>query len=717
MAGLIEYSTVKRINQIFCALLAALAASLSSADDTIRQAADLTRTLMSPSLSDPKARPLSFDLSGLVMNCANEALILSDHSGGALVLTHALTNGFTNPSPGDRIRITGEIVPGDVIKIPTASCLSITLIEHGKPPTPTAVTGSDFASGRFDYRLVTLCGRVLDVVNDEIYAKNRFLILECDGERICCPVSSFLDKGTIARTVLGRLVEVQGICQPAPSMSRLMIGRVIYMTEPPQFADSEVIDPFSAPELSNCRLHQPKDMATFDRHKLRGRVLAVWAHAALIRTGDGLVARIDFRDDDLPRYGQMIEAVGLPETDIYMPILRRALWRDAGDTRLTVDEKPIEQPFSSIFQDKDGNHRIDSLAQGKLIRTVAKVRSLPSGSGPINYMYIGTDEFALPVDISSADPWPKGLAVDSTVEITGIYLVENQPWRPNVPIPPIDSVRLIVRSANDIRILSTPSWWTAGRLLVVVGILGAGLLFVIAWNLALQRVAERRGRKLSEERIARAEAEIKTMERTRLAVELHDTIAQNLTGVSIALDTARQFCQAVRPELAQQIDVADATLDSCQTELRNCLWDLRNQALEEADLNTAIRTALQPHVTDAALDIRFNVDRSRLTENTAHAILRIIRELVINAVRHGHATHIQIAGAIDPDALRFSVRDNGSGFDAENCPGIAQKHFGLQGIRERLSLLGGKITIESKHGSGTRVVVAISLHDYQDPSS
>jgi signal transduction histidine kinase len=143
--------------------------------------------------------------------------------------------------------------------------------------------------------------------------------------------------------------------------------------------------------------------------------------------------------------------------------------------------------------------------------------------------------------------------------------------------------------------------------------------------------------------------------------------------------------------------------------LRNCLWDLRNLSLDERNLETAIRKTLAPHTRDTQIEVSFDVPRTRLSDNTAHAILRIIRELVLNAVRHGRASVIRIVGGIDGEFLRFSVIDNGCGFDPDNCSGIMQGHFGLEGIRERAGLLSGALTIESSPGKGTAATVTIPL--------
>ena len=111
----------------------------------------------------------------------------------------------------------------------------------------------------------------------------------------------------------------------------------------------------------------------------------------------------------------------------------------------------------------------------------------------------------------------------------------------------------------------------------------------------------------------------------------------------------------------------------------------------------------------AALDIRCDVPRQLLRDTTAHAILSILRELTGNAIRHGGANEIAIAGAVEPDRIVFTVRDNGRGFDPAACDGPVQGHFGLAGVRNRLAKLNGTFTIESAPGAGATAVVSIPL--------
>ncbi len=150
-------------------------------------------------------------------------------------------------------------------------------------------------------------------------------------------------------------------------------------------------------------------------------------------------------------------------------------------------------------------------------------------------------------------------------------------------------------------------------------------------------------------------------------------------------------------------------LNACRTELRQCLFDLRSDTLEEKDFSEAIRKTLDQIDGDAAIAVDFDVPRDLFPDTTAHAILAIVRELAGNAIRHGKATEVKVGGAIKDGRITFSVRDNGKGFDPANCAGPLEGHFGLAGIRNRIEKLGGTFAIDSAPGAGAKAIVTIPL--------
>ena len=403
-----------------------------------------------------------------------------------------------------------------------------------------------------------------------------------------------------------------------------------------------------------------------------------------------------------------MEVAGLPETDLYHVNLSRAIWRPAPDAPFAESE-PIDVTANQLVSDKRDVTVKNARLHGRTVRLKGVVRGLPAVGLERGKVYLESEQSLIPVDASSCPEAFNGVTAGCLVEVSGTFVNDTENWRPNRVLPQIRDVLIAVRKPGDVRVLARPPWWTPVRLMTLIGALLAVLLGIFAWNVALRRRAERRGRELADEQIAHVASELKVVERTRLAVELHDSLSQTLTGVSMGIDSAIDIAGNTSEDLKNQLNYTSKTVEACRTELRNCLWDLRSQALEESDMNAAIQLALSQIVSKTALNVRFVVPRTRLSDKTAHTILRIIRELATNAVRHGRATSIRIAGSIDSGKLRFSVTDNGTGFDPKCAPGVAEGHFGLEGIRERVERLDGDVDISSSPGRGTKVTVAFDI--------
>ena len=182
------------------------------------------------------------------------------------------------------------------------------------------------------------------------------------------------------------------------------------------------------------------------------------------------------------------------------------------------------------------------------------------------------------------------------------------------------------------------------------------------------------------------------------AVPSLDAVPPSLDELAVADDAA-----------SGRLSTVAKMIKSCLVDLRRCLWDLRNDVLDEPNFAEAIRRTVEPVARDAKLHVRLDGRRALLSDATAHALLNVVRELVANAVGHGAAKNVRIEGEVHTGDLHLSVRDDGCGFDPDKRPGTSKGHFGIDGIKARLERIGGTLTVESSPGNGTNVAVDIKI--------
>lgn len=658
-----------------------------------------------------------FDLTATVLSeCrADDRDFAVEDTTGSVIISPPRNETNLCLTVGTVIRARGKISKTRY-NHPFANCKSV--VRHGFTllPPPPEITFEQIHSGKFDARLVRTSGILRDYFTDEIDPNYVFLILNQGRESLYAVIKHPTDSGLrLLDGQVGQQLDIIGLCDPRSSGCRRKIGRIIRMRGLPAARQSPTTGskPTDLPLLDNIDKIQATDLPKLGRCRVLGRVLAVWqGRSLLLHTPANTIARINLAKDNPPHVGDCIEAIGFPETDLYRINFSRAIWRTVN---LLPDSPDSIKDVSArdIMTNHEGNLAIRAGFHGRTVRLRGTVRSLPS-VGNDGRFYLESVGYTLPVDISANPVLAEKLEIGSVIDVTGVCVMDIENWRPNLVFPHIKEVMIVTRTPEDIVVVKHPPWWTPARLMIVIGSLLAVLIGILIWNRALKALAEKRGKALANEELERLESDLKVCERTRLAVELHDSIAQNLTGVSMEIDTALRGEEPLPESAAQHMGRALRTIDSCRGELRNCLWDLRSQALEEEDMNKAIRLTLSQTIGKADLIVRFNVPRSRFTDNTAHTLLRIIRELAANAVRHGHATEIKVAGSIEDNILKFSVRDNGCGFDPDACPGVLDGHFGLQGVRERVASFEGSIRIESAPGKGTRVSVSINAPQGND---
>ena len=640
------------------------------------------------------------------------SLALRDDSG--IVLLYPGSHSNVNATPGDRVRIHGQArISTGFLPGVCATVSKFEVLSHGAAPQAESISIRQIFSGEFDYHLVRICGKINDLRRSETNAKWCVLVISDGTSTLYASVPIPGKDISLLEKLIGSTVAMTGIIAPNDIIERRHIGRMLKLADTSAI---EVLDKTLAkdfPGLESLGPLTPPEIATLGRHVTTGEVIAVWAaHNALLKSVSGTIHGLTFVEGPPPKCGQRIEATGFPESNLFHINLVHANWRPA---TICVPPSEPDAPESvrgkDLTSDKNGLPQISGARHGSLISLTGKLLNIADDANGFGRMLVMSDDVIFPVELSG-DALAAAALIPcaSELRLTGIYAVDIDNWRPNSAFPKIRGFRVVTRSPTDIQVLSHPPFWTPVRLLTVIGVLFAVIVAIVIWNRSLRRIAEHRGRKLAKETIARVESDLKVKERTNLAVELHDTLSQTVSGACLEINAAQEFLERDGAKAALHLGHAAKALGFCRDELRNCLWDLRSRALEEADLNAAIRRTLDPFVRDeVTFTIRFNVPRSLLSDNLTHSLMRIIRELALNAIRHGRARAIAIAGCIDGEKLLCSVRDDGSGFDPKTAPGSAAGHFGLQGIRERIQGWDGSLEIESHPGAGTRAVVSLPL--------
>jgi signal transduction histidine kinase len=276
----------------------------------------------------------------------------------------------------------------------------------------------------------------------------------------------------------------------------------------------------------------------------------------------------------------------------------------------------------------------------------------------------------------------------SLVSITGVYSYQAGP-------PP--SFRLFLRSPRDVVLVAAAPWWTLRHTVVMAMMLGMAAGVGAIWVTTMAR------RK-------RQQYHAVIMERSRVARELHDTLEQGLTGISLQLEAVAATLRTSPDSARQSLDVARQMLRYSLEETHRSVMDLRSLALESCDLPGALTDlAWQMTLgTDTSARVRVEGQPQRLEAAQEHHLLRIGLEALTNALKHANSTQIDIELRFREAETDLIVRDNGRGLGhvADDLP---DDHFGLQGVRERVDKLGGVLRINSRPGEGTQLAVTVPV--------
>lgn len=217
-----------------------------------------------------------------------------------------------------------------------------------------------------------------------------------------------------------------------------------------------------------------------------------------------------------------------------------------------------------------------------------------------------------------------------------------------------------------------------------------------------------REREHSAERFAEQAVAVQEAERARLVREIHDGLAQRLSGIGFHLSAADRLLPRHPREAHVQVAHAREQCELAVAETRATISGLRPPVLDDLGLSAALATlAREACLRQPSLDIGITVTgEAVLPDHVQTALYRIAQEAVGNCIRHAAAGCLDIMLEHRPDRVVLTISDDGTGF---HLPEVRSQSYGLHTMAERAELLGGRTTVVSRPGQGTAVRTVVPL--------
>ncbi len=204
-------------------------------------------------------------------------------------------------------------------------------------------------------------------------------------------------------------------------------------------------------------------------------------------------------------------------------------------------------------------------------------------------------------------------------------------------------------------------------------------------------------------------------ERRRIARELHDETCQTVAALAVGLDTVRRA--ATPEEASTKLEDARALASRTLEGLHRVIFDLRPSVLDDLGLASAVRWWAARHLTPAGIAVRLEIENleERLPPALEIPVFRAVQEALTNALRHSGAKTVLVQMSKEPGLLRVDVEDDGRGFTPADVatPSETGQGLGLLGMRERIEILGGTLTLDSSPGAGTHVSFAVPIREQE----
>ena len=635
--------------------------------------------------SEQAAQDLPVEVEGTVTyfdaNAENygepEGLILNDGTAGCYASSAVPFKERERIRPGTRIRVKGITNPKSYF--PNIRQAEVEVLGQGTLPEPRRISGRDLFSPSVDADWVEVEAVVVGV---EPRGLSFTVVVEIDGRTFKAEVPKTEDAQQRVATLMQRRVRLQAGVGTISNDLQQLTDRHFFVPSFDQFIPVEGAFILADAPLRAVGTLLLGDHSIEDPVRVRGVITQTDSTGFYLRDKTGST-HVHAAKSFLYQPGDQVEVEGFAALAPFRPILRAARIVHLGKTALPAPTrlKPQDKVAINLH---DKRVVVDcvfvALRQG-LQNTVLQCRQGDS--------YF---EAWLP------DNYDLLLRSGDQLRLTGTYEVTTS--RPLPRIDWADGFRLNLPDREAIQILGTAPWWTLERMFLAFGLALAVLCIVFIWGWLLRRKVAAQSAIIARQ----MEQSVIKDERARIARELHDTLEQDLTSLSMQLGNLAPALDGDRSLAHKLLALARSMLQHCRFEARAAVSDLRNPHLIERSLPDALRESLPPVAgPDARFVFELHGTPQPLRATTQNHLLRIAREAVFNAARHAHPETILVRLSYQSEGVTLEIIDDGTGFDTAGKPPAG--HFGLMGMRERANKIQADFFIHSSPGIGTTIRV------------
>lgn len=591
-----------------------------------------------------------------------------------------------SPEVGDIVRVRGHILP--LMLEPGLAAARIMVTGRQPLTPPPEVRVADLMTGRYNNRRVCVTG-----ILRSVHVKGAMTLLALgtpDGVITVHVRGAWPELAEFRDTELA----VGGVCTPSYN------SRAEFLRPEVEALSRETIHvvpshpPVRAVQQS---VRRPLGVVAWDPNgydghlrKLSGEVIYVNpAHGFFVLQSETAV-RVNLDEGELPRVGDRVEAEGFPTVSDDCGVL------DAGSfRRLGTVEKPLApQPLSTemltqILRSGDAGEYDCHYRLVKIAGRVTAVDRLPDDAAELT-LAVGARRVTARLDAGAAK-LPEALSDNPPVFVAGVLKVRYDMRNKLGRGLGIEGFTLLMRDLDDLTVLSDAE--TARRRIARLATrLGLWLLLPLA-ALALWMWA-----RMSRQR---ARTRAVSADRRRMAEELHDTIAQYLSGARLLLFSVQGEANALSAAARDAVSMVGDILETARRELRDKILNLQNDELMMRPIAQLLKgIATRANVASGArVRTLLRGLPADLPAQQKNDILALVQEAISNAVKHGHARRIMIVSdPIAPNGFALSVLNDGDKFDASAALGPETGHFGLSSMRERAARNGFTLTFGERKG-------------------